>query len=306
MSRSYSAAQGKSPGPKGSLADRPPGSAALAFLAAAVVAVAWFAWLPGSARADTAGPHAAVTSSDVARSNSPAVKRRVLLPLILNAASTTVTGATYATVPVEPPPTDRPAASHADLNLALRGYGATSEPLQFVTDGGDIDFLAPQLPGIFSDGRTPKFTSAYRVNDWSWSCGSDGCRGPAITSPPVTVLGLATKTGELLSAPSRGPEIYPRGFVALVLYADEHRITLKYTRDDNVIGGYTVHFEKLNVDSNLLALYREADAAGRTELPAVMNDQPVGVAAGAQVLVAIRDCGAFMDPRSRKDWWQGR
>lgn len=302
MTLSLSAARWRPVGHGSPLATRPATSASLALLAAAMLALAWFAWQPGYAHADSTTPQPSNSRRDLA----PATKRRLLLPLVQNAAGTTVTGATYTTVPVDPPPTDRPAVSHADLNLALRGYGGTSAPLEFVTDGGDIDFLAPQLPGIFSDGRTPKFVSAYRVNDWDWGCGSDGCRGSAITNPPVTLLGLQTRTGELLSAPSRGPEIYPRGLVALVLYADEHRITLKYTRDDNVIGGYTVHLEKLNVDSSLLALYRQSDAAGRAELPAVTNDQPVGVAAGAQVLVAIRDCGAFMDPRSRKDWWQGR
>jgi hypothetical protein len=60
------------------------------------------------------------------------------------------------------------------------------------------------------------------------------------------------------------------------------------------------------VDPNLLALYRQADAAGRASLPALRNGQPLGTASGGQVLVAIRDCGSFLDPRSRKDWWQGR
>jgi hypothetical protein len=31
----------------------------------------------------------------------------------------------------------------------------------------------------------------------------------------------------------------------------------------------------------------------------------VGTARYNQVLVGVRDCGSFTDPRSRKDWWRG-
>jgi hypothetical protein len=117
---------------------------------------------------------------------------------------------------------------------------------------------------------------------------------------------MATRSGELLAAPSRGAEIHPGGYIVLVLYADEGRITLKYTREDNVISGYTVHLENLSVDQSLLELYRNANAAGRGELPGLTNGQILGAALGNEVLVAIRDCGTFLDPRSKKDWWQGR
>jgi hypothetical protein len=33
------------------------------------------------------------------------------------------------------------------------------------------------------------------------------------------------------------------------------------------------------------------------------NDQPVGVARGVTLTVAIRDAARFMDPRA-SDWWQ--
>ncbi len=165
---------------------------------------------------------------------------------------------------------------------------------------------APQMPGVFADNRTPAFTSVHRVYDWNWGCGANGCRGSVLTTYPVTLLGMATRPGELLAAPRRNAEIYGGGYTALVLYAAPTRITLKYTREDNVVKGYTVHLEKLNVDPKLLALYQQANAAGRGELPALKNGQPLGAASGGEVLVAIRDCGTFLDPRSRKDWWQGR
>ena len=55
----------------------------------------------------------------------------------------------------------------------------------------------------------------------------------------------------------------------------------------------------------LVQLYRTLDAAGRSELPALRNDEPLGLAASTSIRIAIRDTGRFMDPRSRKDWWVG-
>lgn len=269
------------------------------FLVLAAIINIGLSWLPLVVHADPAAP-------DADASHPAAMGSRILLPMIQAETSETMTGASYATIPVPPPPTDRPADKHGDLNLALRGYAATAAPKTLVDYTGSADGTAPQMPGIFSDSRTPRFTSVYRVNNWDWGCGVDGCRGAPLTDYPVTLLGMATSPGELLAAPRRPAEIYGGGYVALVLYAEPTRLTLKYTREDNVVTGYTVHLEKLTVDPKLVDLYRQANAAGRLELPALKNGQPLGLASGGEVLVAIRDCGRFMDPRSRKDWWQGR
>ena len=58
------------------------------------------------------------------------------------------------------------------------------------------------------------------------------------------------------------------GYGALVLYAEPTRLTLKYTREDNVVSGFTLHLENICDDANLLALYRQLNAAGRSQLPA--------------------------------------
>ena len=232
--------------------------------------------------------------------------RRLWLTPLLRSSPAAVSTNRYEAIPVPPPATGIPAGQHGDLNLALRGYSSSTGSPGLVTYNGGADPAAPQLPGIFADNRTPAFTTAHRVNDWNWTCGAAGCRGNPLTSPPVTLLGMGARAGEPLAAPRRSAEIYGGGYTALVLYADESRITLKYTRDDNVVSGYTVHLEGVSVDPNLLALYRRSDAAGRGALPGLRNGQPLGVASDAQVLVAIRDCGTFLDPRSRKDWWQGR
>ena len=232
--------------------------------------------------------------------------KRMFLPVVGQAIWSSDPGASYETIPVDQPsPDGRPAAAHGDLNLALRGYIATAATLQFVDYSGATDDRAPQLPGIFSDGRAPEFTSVHRVYDWDWGCGADGCRGAPLSYPPVTLLGMRARPGEILSAPSRSAEIYAGGYRTLVLYAEATRITLVYTRNDHVIDGYTVHLEGISVNPALLALYRQANATGRSALPALRNNQPLGIAAQNEIRVAVRDRGAFMDPRSRKDWWQG-
>ncbi|MCU0508656.1 MAG: hypothetical protein MUC34_09675 [Anaerolineae bacterium] len=264
--------------------------------AAAVVALAALLLAAASAAAEPASPDAGWNRAG----------KKLWAPALYRPADPPPSDNRYETIPIIPPPTGLAAADHGDLNLALRGYSSTGGTLGFVIDGGPTDPGAPQMPGIFADNRTPKFTSLHRVNDWNWGCGAHGCRGNPISSPPVTLLGMGTKAGEPLRAPSRGAEIYPGGYKTLVLYADASRITLKYTREDNVVSGYTVHLEGLRVDPNLLDLYRGANEAGRWSLPAVRDGQVIGTASGSQVLVAVRDNGSFLDPRSRKDWWQGR
>jgi hypothetical protein len=110
--------------------------------------------------------------------------------------------------------------------------------------------------------------------------------------------------GETLHVPGSGYTI-GSGYEVLVLYAAEDRITLKYTREDNVVVGYTLHLEGICVEPSLLALYRARNVAGREQLPALRARQAFGRAVGGEVGVVIRDSGAFMDPRSRNDWWIG-
>ncbi|MGB0389798.1 MAG: hypothetical protein ACPGWR_33675, partial [Ardenticatenaceae bacterium] len=102
-----------------------------------------------------------------------------------------------------------------------------------------------------------------------------------------------------------GGDIYQGRFKALVIYASENRITIKYTREDNVVQGYTIHIENVCVEPTLLQLYRDVDQAGRLQMPALAPAQAFGRANGTEIGVVIRDNGSFMDPRSRKDWWRG-
>jgi hypothetical protein len=200
------------------------------------------------------------------------------------------------------PSTDRSANRHADLNPSLRSSVPVSATLALIDYTGETDSGAPQLTGLFGDNRLPVFTAAFQVYDWDWN--SD-CRGALISDPDVTLIALRTTPGEGIAVPGAGFEI-GNGYQALVLYADGERVTLQYTRNDSVARGYTLHVEALSVDPTLVALYQQANGAGRGELPALRAGQVFGHARSSEVRVAIRDNGTFLDPRSRKDWWRGR
>jgi len=231
---------------------------------------------------------------------SSVVTKSAYLPLIFGGCA--IPGESYGDLWVTPPPTDRPAESHADLNLALRGYVSTNAYKGLVDYSGEADPGAPQLPGLFANNRTPAFSAVYRVYDWDWNC---NCRGPLLTYPDVTLAGLAVTPGETIHVPNSGYTV-GSGYEVLVLYASSNRLTLKYTNNDNVVSGYTLHVEGICVEPRLLALYQAWNSAGRGHLPALRAGQAFGRALGSEIGVAIRDYGTFMDPRSRKDWWQGR
>ena len=130
-------------------------------------------------------------------------------------------------------------------------------------------------------------------------------RGGLIRDFPATMIGLRVSPGETIFTPDFGKQL-GEGYVALVLYADQHRITLKYTGEDNVVNGYTLQLEGVCVYGNLLNLYNARDAAGRGLLPALRPGQPIGYVPTDEFGLVTRDRGSFLDPRSRKDWWRGR
>lgn len=224
----------------------------------------------------------------------------VFLPIITKSVSCVVPNATYNTIPIIPPATGGSVENNADINLFVRGYEPTSAALTLVEYGGGTDSNAPQLDTLFATPRVPNFTSAHQIYRWDWSC---GCRNGLIDSWDTTLLGMGTVANETIHVPDSGYDI-GGGNDVMVLYAAVDRITLKYTREDNVVFGYTVHIEDVCVDPNLVALYESLDAAGRSELPALVGGQPFGLAIEDEIKVSIRDAGSFLDPRSRKDWWQ--
>jgi hypothetical protein len=231
----------------------------------------------------------------------------VYLPVALRA----YTSESYGTVAVidnplcRASPTDPPAASHPDINLVVRGYVGTTGTLGLVDYAGHVDVGAPQLYTLFGDNRTPTFSAVYQVYDWDWA---NNRRGALIADPSVTLAGMVVAKNEIIHVPVSEYDIgtRPTGYEVMVLYATNTRVTLKYTREDNVVSGYTIHIENICVEPNLLLLYQTMNAAGRARLPALYAGQGIGRAITTTISVAIRDTGAFLDPRSRTDWWQGR
>ncbi len=211
----------------------------------------------------------------------------------------------YTAIPVVPGTGGPvPAEQHPDLNLALRGYRENPSAYRGLVDyGGGYDIHAPQLLTLFADQRWPSFVRLYQVYQWDGQWPGEYGVDP-ITNPEVTLAGLAAQRNEKVYLPDRAPDIYQGRYIALVLYATPERITLKYTRDDNVVAGYTVHIEGICVEPRLLELYEQSVAQGRSSLPGLERGQAVGRAMGEELGVVIRDNGSFMDPRSRKDWWQ--
>lgn len=216
---------------------------------------------------------------------------------------------TYTLIPMTGIDLSHPAPIHADLNLAQRGYEAVPGQANFTDLTGPIDDDAPQLAQLFTADQPIHFTKLYQVYDWDWHCGDHGCRSEPLTAPEATMIGLQTEPGAPLRSPARQASIYHddsgEAYVAAVLYAEANRLTLAYTRDGSVAQGYVVHLEQICVDPMLVQRYTAADRDGRQQLPALRHNQRFGVAQGQEVRLAIRDRGAFLDPRSRKDWWQG-
>lgn len=188
-----------------------------------------------------------------------------------------------------------------NLNLGVRGYKQVSAPLKLVELGPVYDRNAPQIPGMFADRRTPKFTGTYLHYNWDEDC---DCPSGVDSPWDATVLGMKTGVGEVIYTPDSGYDI-EGGNEYLVMYASEERVTLHVGREDEFFG-YVVHIEGVCVDPDLVSLYRRLDDEGRRYLPALRGHQPFGRAIGSEIRIAVRDTGSFMDPRSRNDWWQGR
>lgn len=240
-----------------------------------------------------------------APSPSPAVGRPPSDPV----AACPSTGAAFTTLDAIGAYKDnRLSDANPDLRLSLLGYEESSAPPTLVDYNGDTDPTAPRLSGLLASNRGGAIARTFRRYEWLWSESGPppyGARGALDAAWPATVIELAAQPGEFVYAPPRPADI-GGGFVALVLFAADDELALAYHRQDGVADGYVVHLRGLCVDPQLVALYRAQLADGRRasgRLPALAAAQPVGVTRGPGLVVAVRDRGTFMDPRSRKDWW---
>jgi hypothetical protein len=202
---------------------------------------------------------------------------------------------TYDLIPIDGERESRPPEEHGDLNLKLRDpQSAGVEKALVDIPGSGIDPDAPKLSAVFE----PDFVETYFVHDWDWGSNS---KGKLIDDGSAVVVGIKTKPGQPIFIPKTDRDIYDGKYVAVVLYASEDSLTFVYARAGNVANGYTVHYEGIQTDPNLLALFQESEGS---ELPGLTLDAPVGVAAGDELIVAMRDNGKFLDARSKRDWWE--
>jgi hypothetical protein len=201
----------------------------------------------------------------------------------------------YSLIPLEGGRDPRPAPEHADLNLMLRTPRRTesAEGLKFLELSGGTDPNAPTFNSIL----TPDFSAEYTLKNWDW-----GCNCPTDWIQSTAMMGLRTTPGDPIYIPKvdGGRDIFQGKYYAVLLYATEDMVTFAYSRDGTVAHSYAVHYLGLQTDPNLLALYRSSQG---NELPGLTLDTPVGTATD-ELIVAIRDKGAFMDLRSKKDWWR--
>lgn len=205
-------------------------------------------------------------------------------------------------------PGDPPPNLHPDYNLQLRGYIGTDGSKELVNyNGPTAPLIPPQLMTLFRNRNIPEIVSLYKVYDWDWA---NNRKGSPITTWYVTLIGLKSTSGEKLYTPFSEYDISenPTDYLVFVIYADETRVTFKYDDWDTARSGFILHVEDICVDPNLLKMYNDKNynnPANRTSLIALRAIDSFGTAKRNEVKVAIRADGSFMDPRSRKDWWQG-
>jgi len=231
----------------------------------------------------------------------------VYLPLALNAypepaACNPIPGETYTAISVVPEgslPPSPSAEEDAGFNINLLDFQTRSDHRHWEYVGDGL-YSPPQFAYVYADPHRPSISEAYQLY----------YNGELATAPflrvDVSALGLPTTAGQAIHVPDRfggGVVIDVHGYKALVLYASQQSITLKYTREDGLAGGYTVHIDGICVEPTLQALYDQVDAEGRTDLPAVFGHQPIGRAWGEEIRIAIRDVGTLLDPRWLGDWW---
>ncbi len=251
----------------------------------------------------TPSPTATSTRAPTRTPTPTATAKPTALPTITPSPTpTTVSvGESFGTLTVYPSPSDH-STSPVELNIAARGMVPAQATLGLVDIEGPADAGAPQLFSLFVDERVPAFKQVYQVNAWDWDC---NCAAAPLTGAEVSMVGIVVTPGEIIRVP-RSSYYIGNDYQALVLYADRTHITFNYTRTGNPVRGYTIYLDNIAVDGSLVTLYQQTNAAGRVELPALKPGQAIGRAQSDPITVAIRDAGAFMDPRSRKDWWQGK
>ena len=232
------------------------------------------------------------TDSDTGSDEAPASGENAGDASVRVAAATTSNNE-YHLIPLEGARDERPADEHGDLNLKLRGIQKIDSPkgAKLIDLAGSTDANAPNLAAVFN----PEFVAEYTVKNWDW-----GCNCPTDWLEQVALIGVKTNPGDPVYIPPVSYDIFQGKYRAVLLYASEDAVTFAYSRDGTVAFSYAIHYVGLQTDPNLLALFRSSQG---NELPGLTLETPVGLAS-EELIIGVRDKGAFMDVRSRKDWWR--
>lgn len=197
------------------------------------------------------------------------------------------------------PPTDYsgcPPELNPDFNLSLHDVTPVANPspqdLSLYDYSHPIDSNAPQFTGILQGTTSPQITSINTINPIM------GYDSPASWSA-ITAIGLNTSPGQTVQLPKSGYDI-GGGYAATILYADANTISLHYGAESSIVNGYTLYLQNFQVNPQIVSMYNQSSANGQSVTLAAF--QSLGIAQG-DLIVAIRDTGAFMDPRWRGDWW---
>ncbi|NMB57171.1 hypothetical protein GYA19_04545 [Candidatus Beckwithbacteria bacterium] len=160
----------------------------------------------------------------------------------------------------------------------------------------DIDTNLPNVSNLFEGIDKPKITGIYKMNM------IDNFDFPSDQWGEAHATGFSIPNGTNIQLPPSGYNIDSNGHQAMILYADEHSITVNYTANGNIVDGYTLTLSNINVNADLLAMYKEGLAQGLNV--AIDAFQSLGTSNGQDVLVMIRDKGSVMDLRWN-EWWKG-
>ena len=232
---------------------------------------------------------------------------------IENATCPNISINTYPTINIETGyyKNNRLTDENSDFRISILGYTPSQAFLGFVTYGGDTDPHAPNFFNILRSPAHPTFIGTYKRNDWNWDENGPapyGTRGGVNNEWPASLIDLSAVPAESVFIPSRNIPINSTGpYAAMVLYADVDEVLLSYGTHDSVVDGYVVYLSNFCVNPSLVSTYRAQLQNGRRftgRLPVILNTQPIGIASTNRVTVAVRDRAAFLDPRSKKDWWQ--
>ncbi len=240
--------------------------------------------------------------------NTSVMNSPMLIPLQQSSCPTT-SSQTYESIKPDTPPHRKIQNPESDpqINFSFHEWTEVNEAKEPVNYGGDTDPNPPPSIGSIFAGKYPEIVKTYAIYHQKPQTEYDFCIAtakPGSFCPKVTLIGLGAAPGEPLLGLAAGRKIWGESTL-MVLYADQNTITFTHSSGDTwPPDGYPFYIHDICVDPNLLAAYQKDNADGRGVLPGVKAGQIFGYAKDTDVKITVRDSDQWMDPRSKKDWWQ--